>query len=79
MENQNSPENYVGGSLDFRWKPVKYGTKFHAHVFTDLRQMIACRNANIKITDWKWIRVSPVVDCTGHIYNPCTPVLLFLN
>jgi hypothetical protein len=62
-----------------KWSPISADTHFAKFLFRNTIQWYALKRSHSKITQHAWITLTPIIDEGGNLYNPVTPVVLFLN
>lgn len=61
---------------EFKWSPIAPRTHLDRY---PSREFLEVRKANMKVTTVFWIKLSPVVADYRWLYNPQTPILIWLN
>ncbi|CAG5072899.1 hypothetical protein DYBT9623_04437 [Dyadobacter sp. CECT 9623] len=68
-----------GKIYPIKWSLVSHDTNFMRYLFENSQQWYSFKCKNRDIIQTAWIRLTPVVDQHGSLFNPMTPVIFILN
>ena len=75
MENKRSK----GKIYPIKWSPISHKTNFSSFSFKSYNHILEYRRKHPEVIQIKFITLTPVVDSSGNLFNPDSPVVLFLN